>query len=156
MDKSGRVWTLVLPREVDVRVGHCLVTNPAASYQDAAGNAPAVGGVTVQGDDGDVYFYAIYPSPAISYDTVSAVKTQTRLGYKASVSIFDNLGHYIAQTRYTLKVDKSKDAQVGTIEWNQRSDDGKPVSSGVYIWKIHFVFEDGHKESRYIRSGVRR
>lgn len=156
VDKSGRVWTLVLPREVDVRVGHCLVTNPAASYQDAAGNAPAVGGVTVQGDDGDVYFYAIYPSPAISYDTVSAVKTQTRLGYKASVSIFDNLGHYIAQTRYTLKVDKSKDAQVGTIEWNQRSDDGKPVSSGVYIWKIHFVFEDGHKESRYIRSGVRR
>lgn len=155
VDESGKVWTLVLPRKIDVRVGHCLMTNPAASYQDAAGNAPAVGGVTVEGDDGDAYIYSIYPSPAISYDTLSAVKTHTRLGYRASILIFDNLGHYISQFRYNLKVDNDKEAQVGTISWDQHTEDGRQVGTGIYIWKILFVFEDGHKELHYVRTGIK-
>lgn len=166
VDKSGLVWTLVLPREIDVRVGNCLVTNPAASYQDAAGNAPAVGGVTVEGDDGETHMYAIYPYPAVARGSVSGVRTETKMGYRASVSIFDNLGHVVAQQKYSFgrngeledpDLENAENAtHFGTITWDQRTEDGRQVSSGVYIWKILFVFDDGHREWRYVKSGVKR
>ena len=150
LDESGTVWTLVLPHEVDVRVGHCLMTNPDASIQDVAGNAPAIGGVSVEGDDGEIYLYSIKGDPAIAEDTVSAISVETRMDYKADVTIFDHIGHAVAQ------FDKKNDEGTGHIEWNQRTFENRLVGTGVYIWKIRFVFADGHKETRFIRTGIRR
>lgn len=150
LDESGTVWTLVLPHEVDIRVGYCIMTNPEAPFQDMAGNAPAIGGVTVEGDDGEIYLYSIKADPAVALDTVSAIRMETRMDYKAEVAIFDNIGIAVAQ------FDLENDEGFGRIEWDQRTFADRRVGTGVYIWKIRFVFADGHRETRFIRTGIRR
>ena len=150
LDESGTVWTLVLPHEVDIRVGYCIMTNPEAPFQDMAGNAPAIGGVTVEGDDGEIYLYSIKADPAVALDTVSAIRVETRMDYKAEVAIFDNIGIAVAQ------FDLENDEGFGRIEWDQRTFADRRVGTGVYIWKIRFVFADGHRETRFIRTGIRR
>lgn len=150
LDESGTVWTLVLPHEVDIRVGYCIMTNPEAPFQDMAGNAPAIGGITVEGDDGEIYLYSIKADPAVALDTVSAIRVETRMDYKAEVAIFDNIGIAVAQ------FDLENDEGSGRIEWDQRTFADRRVGTGVYIWKIRFVFADGHRETRFIRTGIRR
>ena len=150
LDESGTVWTLVLPHEVDIRVGYCIMTNPEAPFQDMAGNAPAIGGITVEGDDGEIYLYSIKADPAVALDTVSAIRVETRMDYKAEVAIFDNIGIAVAQ------FDLENDEGFGRIEWDQRTFADRRVGTGVYIWKIRFVFADGHRETRFIRTGIRR
>ncbi|MBQ3716131.1 MAG: hypothetical protein II892_11255, partial [Fibrobacter sp.] len=44
----------------------------------------------------------------------------------------------------------------GYLHWNKRSENGRRVGTGVYIWKIFFKFEDGHKETRIVKTGVYR
>ena len=150
LDESGTVWTLVLPHEVDIRVGYCIMTNPEAPFQDMAGNAPAIGGITVEGDDGEIYLYSIKADPAVALDTVSAIRVETRMDYKAEVAIFDNIGIAVAQ------FDLENNEGFGRIEWDQRTFADRRVGTGVYIWKIRFVFADGHRETRFIRTGIRR
>lgn len=166
VDESGRVWSVVIPRGIDVRTGHCLVTNHAASLQDSDGNAPGVGSIAIEGDDGENHLYAIYPYPAIATDTVSGVRTETKMAYRAMITIFDNLGHFVAEKKFEFGYDGELDdpdlensenaTHFGTVTWDQHTAEGRLASSGVYIWKIHFVFADGHKEWRYVRSGVQR
>ena len=149
LDKSGTVWTMVIPHKVKVRVGHCLMTNPEAPFQDAAGNAPAIGGISIEGDDGE-YIYSFKAAPAVARDTVSAIKVETRMSYKAKVIIFSNLGNVVAQ------FNSKNDDGISLIKWNQRTFDNRLVGTGVYIWKIRFLFADGHEEDRSIRTGVKR
>ena len=166
LDKSGRVWTMVLPRETDARTGYCLMTNPAASITDEYGNAPGIGGVVIEGEDSQIYLYSIRPYPAISLDTVSAIRTETQMAYRASVSVFDNIGNVIAQFRTDFGKNGELDddglanpensTHYGYIEWNQRTKKGRQAGTGVYIWKIKFLFDDGHKETRTVRTGIRR
>lgn len=166
LDKSGRVWTMVLPRETDARAGYCLMTNPAASIADEYGNAPGIGGVVIEGEDSQIYLYSIRPYPAISLDTLSAIRTETQMAYRASVSVFDNIGNVIAQFRTDFGKNGELDddglanpensTHYGYIEWNQRTKKGRQAGTGVYIWKIKFLFDDGHKETRTVRTGIRR
>lgn len=166
LDKSGRVWTMVLPRETDARAGYCLMTNPAASIADEYGNAPGVGGVVIEGEDSQIYLYSIKPYPAISLDTLSAIRTETQMAYRASVSVFDNIGNVMAQfrTEFGKNGELEDDAlanpenstHFGYIEWDQRTKRGRLAGTGVYIWKIKFLFDDGHKETRTVRTGIRR
>lgn len=166
LDKSGRVWTMVLPRETDARAGYCLMTNPAASIADEYGNAPGVGGVVIEGEDSQIYLYSIRPYPAISLDTLSAIRTETQMAYRADVSVFDNIGNVIAQFRTDFGKNGELDdddlanpensTHFGYIEWNQRTKKGRQAGTGVYIWKIKFLFDDGHKETRTVRTGIRR
>ena len=46
--------------------------------------------------------------------------------------------------------------KLGFLHWNQRSDKGRLAGTGIYIWKIFFKFEDGHKETRIIKTGIYR
>ena len=166
LDKSGRVWTMVLPRETDARAGYCLMTNPAASIADEYGNAPGVGGVVIEGEDSQIYLYSIRPYPAISRDTLSAIRTETQMAYRADISVFDNIGNVIAQFRTDFGKNGELDdddlanpensTHFGYIEWNQRTKKGRQAGTGVYIWKIKFLFDDGHKETRTVRTGIRR
>ena len=149
LDKSGTVWTMVIPHKVNVRVGHCLMTNPEAPFRDAADNAPAIGGVTIEGGEG-VYIYSFKAAPAVARDTISAVKVDARMRYKAKITIFSNFGNVVAQ------FSRKNDEGVSLIEWNQRAVDDRLVGTGVYIWRIRFIFADGHKETRFIRTGIKR
>ena len=150
LDKSGKVWTMLIPHEIDIHVGQCLMTNPEAPFEDAAGNAPAIGGVSIEGDDGDIYIYSFKAAPAVARDTISAIKVDARLSYKAKVTIFSNFGHVVAQ------FSRKNDEGLNLIEWNQRATDNRLVGTGVYIWRIQFKFADGHKETRFIRTGIKR
>lgn len=166
LDKSGRVWTMVLPRETDARAGYCLMTNPAASIADEYGNAPGIGGVVIEGEDSQIYLYSIKPYPAISLDTLSAIRTETQMAYRASVSVFDNIGNVMAQFRTEFGkngeledddlANPENSTHFGYIEWDQRTKRGRLAGTGVYIWKIKFLFDDGHKETRTVRTGIRR
>ena len=150
LDKSGKVWTMVIPHQVNIHVGHCLMTNPEAPFQDAAGNAPAIGGVSIEGDDGDIYIYTFKGAPAVARGSKSAVKVEARLSYKAKVTIFSNLGNVVAQ------FNRKNEEGLSFIEWDQRTMDNRLAGTGVYIWKIQFKFADGHKETRSIRTGIKR
>ncbi|MBR3668686.1 MAG: hypothetical protein IKN70_01540 [Fibrobacter sp.] len=44
----------------------------------------------------------------------------------------------------------------GYLHWNQRSDRGRKAGTGIYIWKILFTFDDGHKETRIVKTGIYR
>ncbi len=159
-DKSRKVWTLVLARSVDIHVGDTLRTNPDASTFDKAGNAPGIGGVTVTGEEGEVYLYAVKAHPpVVKAGNRARIKVETKKSYKAYVTIFDNMGNFIAQFNGRSKfedVNADNATQVSFIEWDQYTDDGRLAGTGVYIWKIHFVFSDGHKEWRTIRTGIKR
>ncbi|MCQ2123227.1 MAG: InlB B-repeat-containing protein [Fibrobacter sp.] len=159
-DKSRKVWTLVLARSVDIHVGDTLTTNPDASTFDKAGNAPGIGGVTVTGEEGEVYLYIVKAHPpVVKAGNRARIKVETKKSYKAYVTIFDNMGNFIAQFSGRSKFeDANADnaTQVSFIEWDQYTDDGRLAGTGVYIWKIHFVFSDGHKEWRTIRTGIKR
>jgi hypothetical protein len=166
LDESGLVWTMVLPRETDARAGYCLMTNPAASIADEYGNAPGIGGVVIEGEDSRIYLYSVKPYPAISLDTISAIRTETKMAYRASVSVFDNLGNFVAHFRTNFGkngeledddlANPENSTHFGYIEWDQRNNKDGLVGTGVYIWKIKFRFDDGHKETRTVRTGIRR
>ena len=166
LDESGLVWTMVLPRETDARAGYCLMTNPDASIADEHGNAPGISGVVIEGEDSRIYLYSIKPYPAISLDTISAIRTETKMAYRASVSVFDNLGNFVAHFRTNFGkngeledddlANPENSTHFGYIEWDQRNNKDALVGTGVYIWKIKFRFDDGHKESRTVRTGIRR
>lgn len=159
-DESRKVWTLVLARSVDLHVGDTLRTNPDASTFDKAGNAPGIGGVTVTGEEGEVYLYAVKAHPpVVKAGNRARIKVETKKSYKAYVTVFDNMGNFIAQFSGRSKfedVNADNASQVSFIEWDQYTDDGRLAGTGVYIWKIQFVFDDGHREWRTIRTGIKR
>ena len=46
-------------------------------------------------------------------------------------------------------------SKLGFLYWNERSSEGRKVGDGVYIWRIDFKFNDGHKEYRLLKTGVK-
>ena len=56
----------------------------------------------------------------------------------------------------TERDDPKDHSKLGFLYWNQRAKDGRKVGSGVYIWKILFTFEDGHKETIIVKTGIKR
>lgn len=182
-DKSGRVWTIVLPRNVNVRVGDVISSNWRAYIEDAAGNAMGDGGVVVTGEDSDLYIYSIKAFPeVVGSDKAprwfnpekgesermkgASIRVETRMAYDAAVSVFDNMGHVVSQFKHSFGKhgEKEDDAYVSDenatfvsfIRWDTKTLEKRLVGTGVYIWKINFKFEDGHTEWRTIKSGIRR
>lgn len=183
---NGRIWRIIVPHEIDMNVGYCLSMNPNAKYTDSEGVAAGIGGVTITGDNGDNYLYNISATPAIAGikgnrdkwvnpethdwetvpDTLSCIRTETKQPYNANIIIYDNEGHVVTSFKTEfgkngeledpLYENKDIATRTGFIQWNQRSSEGRRVSTGIYIWKIRFTFNNGHKEERFIKSGIRR
>ena len=99
-------------------------------------------------------------------DTLSTVKIASIAPYKAYVTIFDGYSNVVASFKQTFGYDgemkqkiRGNDenrAKIGFIHWNQRSDEGRKVGTGVYIWHIDFKFKDGHTEFRLLKTGIKR
>jgi len=79
-----------------------------------------------------------------------------------SVSIFDNLGNPVIS--FTKDVgaavlwglERTPDGRwILPVGWNLRSSGGTAVPSGVYLWKIEAVCEDGQKLEAVKRLGVK-
>lgn len=184
VDSTGTVWTVVLG-DFNMVVGQCIRTNPKASYKDLNGNGMGRGGVEIEGDNGDMYLYEVAPNPAVSGldkkvkwippqgeswvkvpDTLSTIKIAAVAPYKAQITIFDDYSNVVASFKQSFGYDGEMDedirtnsenrAAIGFLYWNQRTDEGRKVGTGVYIWRIDFKFKDGHKEFRVVKTGIRR
>lgn len=184
ISENGLQWTIPLDDHT-LKVGYCLTTNPKAPYQDSVGNSMGLGGITVEGMDGSIYLTEIKPLQTISGigqtpewippngsrwedlpDSLSAISVRTLLPYTAEIYIFDAISVYA--THFEQKFgfdgemndperDDPKDhSKLGFLYWNQRAKNGRKVGSGVYIWKILFTFEDGHKETIIVKTGIKR
>ena len=182
--ENGQQWTLILDNYL-LKAGSCLFTDPSASYTDLAGNTPGRGGIEVKGKDGTFYLSEVKPLQPVSGigknpkwippkgsdwerlpDSLSAISVKTLSPYKAEVFIFDGIGTYVTNFKQKFGYDGEMDDPIYSnsdnptrqsfLHWNQRSDKGRRVGTGIYIWKILFTFEDGHKELRNIKTGVYR
>ena len=181
---NGTQWVLVLD-DYSVKTGFCLSTDPSAAYEDLAGNAMGRGGAKIDGKDGSLYLGEVRPLQAVSGigktpkwippggdewetlpDSLFAISVKTLKPYTAEVYIFDGIATYVTHFKQKFGYDGEMDQPVrgkagdlfrqGYLHWNKRSENGRRVGTGVYIWKIFFKFEDGHKETRIVKTGVYR
>ena len=182
--ENGQVWTLIL-EGYSVKTGSCLFTDPSATYIDLAGNGPGRGGIEIDGRDGSFYLGAVVPVQPVSGigetpqwiapgssdweslpDSLSAISVKATKPYTAEVYIFDGIGTYVSDFRLKFGYDGEMDQSVrgkpgelfrlSFLHWNQRSEKGRRAGSGIYIWKILFTFDDGHKETRIVKTGIYR
>ena len=180
---NGLQWTLVLDDFV-VKTGFCLRTNPNAAFEDGAGNAPGRGGVEIKGMDGAIYITEIKPLQSVSGvgnvaewispggfrweelpDTLSAIRVNVMAPYTADIYIFDGISVYVNHMEQKFGYDGEMSdplrengdrSKQSFLYWDQQSNKGRKVGTGVYIWRINFTFDDGHKEIVTVRTGVLR
>ena len=183
-DSAGLVWSFVLG-DHNIMTDNCIRTNPKSSYIDAQKNSMGRGGVKIEGGNGNLYLYEVVATPAISGtdskaewiapkkhewsrvpDTLSVIRVASIMPYKAYVNIYDGYSNVVAsftrefgekgEMKEEIRGNDENHAKVGFLHWNNRSDEGRKVGTGVYIWRIDFKFKDGHSESRLVKTGVKR
>lgn len=181
---NGQQWVLILDG-YNINAGFCLFTDPEAPYEDLVGNALGRGGIEIEGKDGMFYLDEVKPVKVISGigknqewippegsdwealpDSISAISVKAKSPYTAEVYIFDGIATYVTHFEQKFGYDGEMEdpkrgnaneaAKLGFLHWNQRSEKGRKVGTGIYIWKIFFKFEDGHKETRTVKTGVYR
>ncbi len=182
--ENGQQWMLVLD-DYSVKAGFCLSTDPSATYEDLAGNTMGRGGIKIEGKDGSLYLAEVRPLQAISGigktpkwippdgdeweslpDSLAAISVKATMPYTAEVYIFDGIASYVTYFKQKFGYDGEMEQSIrgkpgdlfrqGYLHWNKRSDKGRKAGTGVYIWKIFFKFEDGHKETRIVKTGIYR
>ena len=182
--ENGQQWLLVLD-DYSVKAGFCLSTDPSAAYEDLAGNSMGRGGIRIEGKDGSLYLAEVKPLQAISGigktpkwippdgdeweslpDSLAAISVKATMPYTAEVYIFDGIASYVTHFKQKFGYDGEMEQTIrgkpgdlfrqGYLHWNKRSDKGRKAGTGVYIWKIFFKFEDGHKETRIVKTGIYR
>jgi hypothetical protein len=182
--ENGQQWTVFLDGYF-LKEGACLFTAPEASYEDLAGNPLGRGGIKVDGADGKIYLGEVRPLQSVSGignapqwispeglgwellpDTISAISVQSSMPYTAEVYIFSAIAAYVTHFEQKFGYDGEMEQSIrgnsgelfkqGYLHWNNRSEKGRKVGTGIYIWKIFFKFEDGHKETRVVKTGIYR
>ena len=180
--ENGQVWTLILD-DFSIKTGFCLFSNPSASYEDLVGNNLGRGGIEIEGKDGMFYLGTVKPLQPVSGigkapkwippessdwetlpDTLSVISVKAMSPYTAEVYIFDGIATYVTHFKQKFgyngemedpaRGNSSDPTRLGFLHWNQRSENGRRAGTGIYIWKIVFKFEDGHKETRIVKTGV--
>lgn len=177
-------WTFVLDRHI-LKTGFCLSTDPEADYIDLAGNALGRGGVNINGTDGVIYLTEVMPLQPVSGigprpnwispdgsrweelpDTLSAIGVRAVLPYTADIYIFDAISVFVNNFEQKFGYDGEMNdprrdgpdgqSKLGFLYWDEHSKNGRKAGTGVYIWKIFFTFEDGHKETITVKTGIMR
>lgn len=185
INSEGRVWRIIIPREIDMTAGSCLSMNPDADYTDNAGNTLGIGGTVITGNDAKRHIFEIYSTPTIAGsskkaqwvspetmtweeipDTMSCIRIETRMAYNIDFMIYDQNAQvvseqsskfgYDGELRENIRRNPDNGAKANFVCWDQHSKDGRKVAAGVYLWKVWLRFEDGHKELRIIKSGIKR
>ena len=183
-DSAGLVWTFVLG-DHNIMTYNCIRTNPKATFVDMYENPMGRGGVNIDGSNGNLYLYEVAPTPPVSGlgskekwiapgehdwsrvpDTLSAIKVASIMPYNAYITIFDSYSRVVTsfqrefgengEMNEEIRGNSKNHAKIGYLDWNHRSDKGRLVGTGVYIWRIDFKFKDGHSEFRLVKTGVKR
>ena len=183
-DSAGLVWTFVLG-DHNIMTYNCIRTNPKATFVDMQENSMGRGGINIDGSNGNLYLYEVAPTPPVSGlgskekwiapgehdwsrvpDTLSAIKVASIMPYDAYITIYDSYSRVVTsfQRKFgdngemseKIRGNSKNHAKIGYLDWNNRSDKGRLVGTGVYIWRIDFKFKDGHSEFRLVKTGVKR
>ena len=183
VSESGKEWTIVL-KDNNLLVDNCIRTNPASGYVDDQKNAVGIGGVSVGGKNSDIYLYEVSSNIRLLKkdkkpkwippgeeewepvpDSLQTIRISSIAPYKARVIIYDNFSNVVTSfnqtfTKEEMEMDsrgnENDHSKLGFLYWNERSSEGRKVGDGVYIWRIDFKFNDGHKEYRLLKTGVKR
>lgn len=183
VSESGKEWTIVL-KDNNLLVDNCIRTNPASGYVDDQKNAVGIGGVSVGGKNSDIYLYEVSSNIRLLKkdkkpkwippgekewelvpDSLQTIRISSIAPYKARVIIYDNYSNVVTSfnqtfTKEEMEMDsrgnENDHSRLGFLYWNERSSEGRKVGDGVYIWRIDFRFNDGHKEYRLLKTGVKR
>ena len=183
VSENGEQWKFILD-DFTLKAGYCLRTNPKAKFKDLKGNRPGRGGISIAGANGANYLSKVKPIHSISStkkkewippnsstwepipDTVSAISVKAWAPYTAEVYIFDAIANYVTHFEQKFGYDGEMDeperlvpkdqSKRSYLYWDQHTKDGRKVSTGVYIWKILFTFDDGYKESVIVKAGLKR
>ena len=183
VSESGKEWTIVL-KDNNLLVDNCIRTNPASGYVDGQKNAVGIGGVSVGGKNSDIYLYEVSSNIRLLKkdkmpkwippgekewehvpDSLQTIRISSIAPYKARVIIYDNYSNVVTSFNQTFtkeememesRGNENDHSKLGFLYWNERSSEGRKVGDGVYIWRIDFRFNDGHKEYRLIKTGVKR
>ena len=139
----------------------------------------------VEGGNGNLYLYEVTPTPSVSGldtkaewiapgehkwsrvpDSLSVIRVASIMPYKADVVIYDAFSNivtsftrefgYKGEMKEKIRENDDNRAKTGFLHWNNRSDKGRKVGTGVFIWRIDFKFKDGHSEFRLVKTGVKR
>ena len=183
-DSTGLVWAFVLG-DYSIMTENCIRTSPKSSYLDGQKNAMGRGGVEIEGDNGNQYLYEVTPTPAVSGsnskakwiapdehdwsrvpDSLSVIRVASIMPYKAYVTIIDGYSNVVTsftrefgdkgEMNEKIRENEGNRAKTGFLDWDNRSDEGRMVGTGIYFWHIDFKFKDGHSEYRLVKSGVKR
>lgn len=183
-DSLGLNWTIILA-DYRILKGYCITTNPETAYEDLEGNSLGRGGVELDGNDGNIYLQNVKPVRSISGftdkaewippdgdeweelpDSISAIRVESTLPYTANIYIFDGVSTLVTNFKQKfgnkdemtnpIRGNSLNHSKIGFLTWDQRSDNGRKVGTGVYIWKIIFKFDNGYKETRTLKTGILR
>lgn len=183
--ENGLFWTIIL-EDYAILTNNCLRINPKAEYTDLVGNSLGRGGVPITGNDGSLHLYEVKANPSVTGigqkaewippkgkdfeevpDTISTIRFTSVARFKADIFIYDGSGAFVNNLHQKFgyngeledekRGNSSKREKLGYLYWNQRSNKGRKVGSGVYIWKIIFTFEDDDfVETITLKTGIRR
>ncbi len=85
---------------------------------------------------------------------MTVLQIESEEAYTAKVYIYDTMGYHVTTLRSEFKY---TGAQINDglhyVKWDLTGQEGKPVGSGAYIWKIYLTFADGNTELFKLRSG---
>ena len=184
VNETGVQWSIILD-DFTLKAGYCLRTNPKSKYTDLEGNRLGLGGVSIEGTNGIYYLSEVSPLQPVSGigktpdwlppkssqweplpDSLTAISVKALAPYTAEVFIFDAISNYVTHFEQKFGYDGEMDAperlieddqsKLGFLYWDQRTKSGRKVGTGVYIWKILFTFDDGHKETVFVKTGIKR
>ncbi len=184
ISENGMHWNIIL-NDFTLKAGYCLRTNPKAKYKDLEGNRLGQGGVTIEGNNSTYYLSEVKPLKAVSGigstpdwlapgssiweplpDSLTAISVKALAPYTAEIYIFDAIANYVTHFEQSFGYDGEMDdperlipedqSKLGFLYWNQRTKKGRKVGTGVYIWKILFTFDDGYKETVFVKTGIKR
>ncbi len=93
---------------------------------------------------------------------LSVIGIYSGSAYSADITIVDNLGKHIKSFTQTFGYcgemqnpeRLNRGGYASFLAWNLKNEEGKHVSSGVYIWKVVFKFGNGFSRTSIFRQGV--
>ena len=88
----------------------------------------------------------------------------TDVGYIADVSIYDNLGKWISSSKQSFgSCDELDDPEreymggyLSFLVWNQKNNENKFVGSGLYLWNVTYINDDGSRQVKVYKQGIAR
>ncbi len=171
IDTAGVVWRATLEETIP-SLNDCLITlKPSTGINDQRGVPLASGKVQLVGKERRSSPQVVLLNSIVSKEpqyaltegyeltdylphNLTILQITSEESYTAKVYIYDTMGYHVTTLLSDFKfTELHAHNTVHHIKWDLTGQEGKPVGSGAYIWKIYLAFTDGNTELFKLRSG---